>query len=407
MMVSLGRRALLSCSATAFFASAAGSAASSIQRRPELFFYPPAVRLADNSVLASPITIDGTQIAEGFPQIKEMSGVVLALYWFQIEPSPGNYNFSIVEHALSFWGKIDKKVVLDIATVGYPIYWVENGESVFRTPTPPEVLREVQTYEQQVRVIAPLHQMSSWNKRSTLLPSYFDPQFATAVEKMVRALSQFDGHPGLSKVRIATGIGSEDNPAFDGLKSSMPGWSNQAWLAYCKQMTEVYLSNFRRTQLEFDLDRIGWIYALGTAMDRMAADAFIQYLGSKYIFLAVDGLETANIAAWRLHQPTSGVARDIQYLQQQHAAGRAIGLEAGRAFSNPLFNNVDVIAAAIRDIGADRLVLFADAPATLNFQRLGLNAQNETTVRAMAPTAAQDIANRTRRLLTLIGYGDA
>ena len=407
MTVGLGRRlAIQNCVATAFL-TCVSAPALALQHRPELFFYPPAIRLEDGSILASPITIDSRQIAEAFPQIEEMAGVVLALYWSQIEPSAGNFDFSIIEHVFSFWKEIGKKIVLDVATVGYPMYRVENGKAVMKSATPADVLLKVETFIRPVRAIWPLGHPDKWRQLPTILPSYFDAQFLVEVSKMVNALARFDGDPTLSKVRIATGIGSEDNPTFDGLKSRIPGWSNRAWLVYCRHMTDIYLQNFSRTQLEFDLDRVGWVYALGTDADRADADQFIDYLQSKHVFLAVDGLDTANITAWRIQQTSSGIARDFQYLQEQHAAGRAIGLEAGHTFSNPLFTDADVIAAAVLAIGADRLVLFADAPATLNFRRFGLTPQNEITISIMAPAVRQSIADRAERLLTLIGYNES
>ena len=81
----------------------------------------------------------------------------------------------------------------------------------------------------------------------------------------------------------------------------------------------------------------------------------------------------------------------------------ALGL---RAVFNPRLANVDLLAAAALQIGANRLVLFADVPATLSYCRQGLTPQNKTTISMMSPSEIQEIARRASHLLTLLGYNE-
>ncbi|HUZ64016.1 MAG TPA: hypothetical protein VMU82_09950, partial [Acetobacteraceae bacterium] len=88
---------------------------------PQLFFYPPPYQLADGSLVASPVTVAAAQITTQFPRIREMSGVALLVYWSRLCPTAGRCDFSLIDKVLRYWGARGKKVVLGVATVGFPI----------------------------------------------------------------------------------------------------------------------------------------------------------------------------------------------------------------------------------------------------------------------------------------------
>ncbi len=399
----LSRRAFNFCGAATSLIYCRSATALPPFKRPELFFYPAPCRLADNSIMSSPVTIEKTQIAEDFPQITEMSGVVLVLYWSKVMPR-GKPDFSIIDHALDFWSPKGKKVVLDVATVGHPMFELDHGEEVFVTPTPDYILARIQTFAMAAPPIAPVRPVRTWEKRGTIFPVYWDKTFIEAVAHLVGLLAHYDGHPGLSKVRISTGILGEDNPTFDGLRSNMPGFSNAAWLQYCRTITDIYLRAFSHTQLEFDIDRIGWIYSRGTPDDRTHADQFVDYLRKRQVFLAMDGLDSVTVSMWRGDQSDGlGPARCLDYLTLRRATGDAVGLEGSPLF-NPRFQDISSIASAIRDVPADRLVLFGDLPGVLSFHRQGPTRQNETTRAVFPITELDKLYEQGSSLLELIGY---
>src|ERR1700730_8142672 len=89
--------------------------------RPQLFFYPPARRLSDGSESGGIVTLDPLQITSNFPAIPQMSGVVLVVIWSSLCPQADHCDFSPIDQVLDFWGARNKKVILNVATVGPPV----------------------------------------------------------------------------------------------------------------------------------------------------------------------------------------------------------------------------------------------------------------------------------------------
>ncbi len=351
----------------------------------------------------SPVAMSGHHVTTAFPQIEEMAGVVVTLYWSRIvrgeEP-----DFSLIDDTLAYWRARDKRVVLGVATVGHPLAEPDRGKPALATPTPDFVMAQVQTFTQDAPVIGPVRPRRDWGKMATRLPVYWDRIFIAQVERLVQLLSRYDGHPALAQVRISTGILGEDNPTFDGLRSDMPGFSNAAWLGYCRTMTDLYLKWFKHSQLEFDLDRVGWIYARGSPADRQAADDFVRYLRRNRVFLAMNGFDTVNIGAWQEGAANrSGPARCLDYLRQARSAGETVGVEGAPLF-NPRFTDTQTIGRAMVTLGAGRLVLFGDAPASLDYARHGLDAQNKATLDMFGLAETARLAAQAQSLIAAIGY---
>jgi len=380
----------------------AATSAGSAPLPPDLFFYPPPYRLSDGSIVFSPVAVEPSQVAEAFPKIKEMSGIAVILYWSQLCPREGYCDFSTIDHILNYWQTEQKKVILGIATVGPPMLFIRNGERTTDTASPNWLLRRTATYEQEATVIAPVRPVAPARRISATFPSYWDPNFHAAVQSLVTELSRYDGHPALAEVRISTGIMGEDNPSFAGLKSAMPGYSNRAWINYCRDMTDVFGRAFKRSRLEFDIDRLGYISALGTATERAAADEFVGYLNSRNVFLAMDGLDSVNVADWRSQRAT-GPAHSLNYIAARKELRSDVGLEGAPLF-NPRWQDIPYLVSAIKDLNADRLVLFGDVPGLLNFARYGENSLNETLLAAISPKRRPYLISRAQELMDLLGF---
>ena len=367
---------------------------------PALFFYSPPYRLSDGAIMFSPISVQKSQVAEAFPTIREMSGIAIICYWSLICPEPDRYDWSLIDHALQFWGDRGKKVILGIATVGHPMVVDTGTHRVVVGATPGWLLAKTPTYQAQTPLIAPVRPVSPPQRAQAMLPIYWSQPFIEAVSQLAARLARYDGHPAISTIRIPTGILGEDNPTFDGLKSAIPGFSNEAWISYCRTITDIHLHAFRRTCLEFDIDRLGWISARGSAADKRNADEFVSYLTDRDVFLAMNGFDEANVERWRHHDPT-GPARSMDYVS--HRRGREFGLE-GAPLLNPRWQDVEALASAFLDSGADRLVLFADVAGVLNRVREGPNPKNELIAEAISPKAAEKIAEHAQILLKRLGF---
>src|SRR5579863_1914412 len=167
-----------------------GAAVADAGQLPELFFYPPPYRLADGGVISSPVAVNPGQVAEEFPDIAEMSGVVIAVYWSRLCPEEQRCDFTLIDHALDYWGRRGKKVVLSVVTVGHPMTVSRSGIRSLETPTPNWLLRRVATFKMEAPPIVPVtHPYIPVPRVVTTLPSYWDQHFLAATKNMIRELA--------------------------------------------------------------------------------------------------------------------------------------------------------------------------------------------------------------------------
>ncbi|MGH9961833.1 MAG: hypothetical protein ACREBC_32670, partial [Pyrinomonadaceae bacterium] len=261
------------------------------------------------------MTIDTRQITLDFPAIDEMSGVALIVYWSQMCPSRFLCDFSLIDTVVDYWSRRSKRVILGVATVGYPI--LVNDEDSYETATPDWVLQDLRTYSSWASAIG------SKGDRPYVyatFPSYGDPRFVDYVRDLVKRLAKYDGYLGISYVRISTGILTEDFPSFRGFKWEIAGFGDLKWLDYCRRIVDIYLAHFRRSALEFDISYLSWAYVRGAPNVKAAVDQFIDYLISKRIFLAYNGLSSDSLALLEHPDPKNGDWRSLYYIRR--AVGR-------------------------------------------------------------------------------------
>jgi hypothetical protein len=368
----------------------------------ELYFYPPSF-----SREAMPHAFDPDWIVRNatteFPQIDEMSGVAVMLYWAQLCPAEDGCNFNIIDRILDFWAKAGKKVVLSVATIGPPIERFVSGKE-FISATPEWVLNKVATFRYPSNSffgIFPDWENMANNKQYTFpFPRYDDPRFLAEVKKLVQQLgARYDGNAVLTYVRIATGKAAEDNPIGRangyGPGTGMPGYTNHMWTDYSRKVTELYFASFHKSRLEFDM---GWmaIVAYGvktitpsTASEQKEAREFLDYLVRRNVFIAFNGIapqttnapvgttainpEAATCAGYDPRQPGA-----YMFLAELGRRGIAFGLEG---------NSLQSACEAPRNIGPileqsrpQRFVFFADTAGLINFHRQGLNEVNRFAV---------------------------
>ena len=347
--------------------------------------------------MLNPVAMDEASFTSEFPIIDELSGLVVMPYWSSLNPAPGVFDFGMIERALAYWEPSGRKLVIGLVCFGYPIRSM-TGKLI--EVVPGWVTARSAGFQQSVMVIGPVRPLAP-DEATIRLPLYWDPEYQAAQEELITMLARFDDHPGISKIRICTGIMGEDNPTFDGLLDGMPGFTNAAWIAYSRLVVGVYQRMFRTTTLEFDVDRLGFIKALGTPDERAHADAFMQYLEESGVFLAMDGFDPADAHAWR-DGKGNGPARSIDYLAAQVHAGRAVGLENGGIDQ---LDDADMLflGQQFRIIGARRLVLFPDAVAALNWARFGSNFQNASSEAVFGTARMARMATKARLLLDSIG----
>jgi hypothetical protein len=387
-------------------ASAAGSDPASmlLPERPQLFFYPPALRLSDGSESGGIVTLNPRQITTEFPAIPQMSGVVLVVIWSSLCPQADHCDFSPIDQVLEFWGARGKKVILNVATVGPPVKVLDVGAPRFVSSTPEWVLDLVATY---TAMTPTLGFIDGKNEAVARFPAYADPAFAELIERFVHGLARYDGHPVISQVRISTGRLGEDQPRL-GPKAALraiPGYTDLSWIAYCRSMTAIFRSTFKHTQLEFDLGRVGVSWAEGDEVVKRAADAFVEDLMAGKTFLQFNGLRDDTYENIGGDAQNAGIQHILYYLREARGRGTAVGLEAFAPMTDPRMQNVVSIVKAVRALRPKLLVLFPDSAALVYYENRGDQPSNAAEMKWINGHAnKQAAASHVHELLHALGY---
>ncbi len=360
---------------------------------PEVYFYPPPATYADGSVISSPVTVSQDQATTLFPAIPEMAGVVVIVNWSDVCPrSPTTCDFSMVDNILSYWGTRGKKVVLAFATVGFPTRALLPEGPRFVSATPDWLLDKARTYSATVPTLG---EVKGQRTELARFPEYSDPQFRSEVGRFVKALARFDGNPAIASVRISLGLLAEDNPNPVGaLRYQFPGFGHLDWLAYCRAMTSLFQASFHRTQLEFDMDVVGWIAAVGTAEERKAAADLVHELEAARVLLTFDGWDDDSSGLLNAPKPT-GPSLDLKVLRDVKSHGGHVGLEAIGPITSQSMQDPAALIRAADIVRPDRVVFFSFLAAIVREARSGPAVQTKTAMAfvQVQPTAAKSIEN--------------
>ena len=392
------RRAIARVAAAAALLSATSRGATARPLSTRVFSYPAAWRRPDDgAIMLSPIAVDAGSCTTGLPAIRELAGVVVMPLWSALNPAPGRFDFELIERALSYWSALGRSIVVGAVTFGYPVM---TSRARMQHPVPDWVLERARSFKQTVPVIGPVKPLSI-TQRDVVFPLYWDPFFQQAQLTLIEALGRFDGHPALSTVRICTGITGEDNPTFDGLRDAMPGFGNARWMGYTRAVLNRYRATFRRTTLEFDIDRLGFIESLGTDVERVLADRLVRNIAKDQIFLAMNGLDPANVKAW-LDGAMTGPAYSLRAVQHVQRAGGRVGVEGG-GLDQLNMADVDTLVTACRLICPDRLVVFPDAIVALDRRRHGTSPASALAEAVFGDARMTSLADKGARLMEGIG----
>jgi hypothetical protein len=160
---------------------------------------------------------------------------------------------------------------------------------------------------------------------------------------------------------------------------------------------DIYRSAFSKTPLEFDIDRLGFVSALGSPQEQAAAIRLLAKMESMGIFMAMDGFDTENIREW--HQgKRSGPAQSLAIVADMHRQGFPVGVEGAPMF-NPRLQDVATLAGAFHELGASRLVLFSDFTAMISFDRDGATDANHTWMSLLGKPARGALLEHSKDLL--------
>jgi hypothetical protein len=392
-----------------------------------LYFYPATTYLPDGvSRAGAPLTVSLDQITTSFPAIRETSGVILMISWNQLCPiSADTCDFSIVDGALAYWSSRGKKVVLNVATTGYPYTAWVGGAAQYVNETPAWVLADLGATGTYVGTPAvSIGSTPAGTIPQTTFPDYWDERFVQMSAAFAATLAaRYDGNPAVSYVRIPYGLQGEENPTvFGGQVSQYPaGFTFASWLDYNRKITDVYLSTFQRSTLEVDISFTPWIrqyaQAHNDAASVLLADQFVSYLIDRKdrVVVGYNGFEdTACLVLPGVTCPVASTPGGTQprkdilsaamgYIRQVKAAGGRYTLEGGTLL-NPDMSGPD-LAAATKFLAPERYTMWGGDAASLDYERSGfaIDAQNAGTLKWYGDAIARKVAAEGEALLSAIG----
>jgi hypothetical protein len=392
-----------------------------------LYFYPATTYLPDGvSRAGAPLAVSLEQITTSFPAIREMSGIILMISWNQLcEMSADTCDFSIIDSALAYWSSRGKRVVLNVATTGYPYAAWVGGVAQYLNETPAWVLATLGATGTYIATPAvSIGSIPAETIPETTFPDYWDDRFVQMSAAFAATLAaRYDGNPAVSYVRIAYGLQGEENPTvFGGQVSSYPaGFTFASWLDYDRKITDIYLSSFHRSTLEVDISFTPWIrqyaQAHNDAASVLLADQFVSYLidHEDRVVVGYNGFEdTSCLVLPGLTCPIASTPGGTQprkailtaamgYILQVKAAGGRFTLEGGTLL-NADMSGPD-LAAAMSFLAPERYTMWGGDAASLDYERNGfaIDAQNAATLKWYGDAVARKVAAEGEALLSAIG----
>ena len=172
-------------------------------------------------------------------QHPHLDAVVLNVWWREVEPQPGRYDFTEFKKQVKAWQNGGKGVV-----IGLGLY----GQARDDAQTPPWVYGQLDVRELRFKG------GGMARGREIRIPIVWDDGFVERyVEPMVKAFAvEFDGHPGVWYVQPGFGhIGNITcQPSAGGSVACLEaGWTADKWLEYCRRVMAVYRQHFRKTPI--------------------------------------------------------------------------------------------------------------------------------------------------------------
>lgn len=167
-----------------------------------------------------------------------LDAVVITVKWSQVEPEPGQFDFTALKEQVGEWGKAGKGVVINLM-----LY----GQEVDDQITPSWV------YQQGVESIW-FSGGGQAKGRKVRIPKVWDEYFfKNCLEPLIAEFARnFNGHPDIWYINLSFGhIGNMvTQPSKGGaLAVEEAGWTPEKWKNYCLSSVELYQKYFDRTPL--------------------------------------------------------------------------------------------------------------------------------------------------------------
>lgn len=344
--------------------------------------------LNNGEIFTSPIITSPSQVKWIDDVDNYVDGVVLLLYWSVLCPRKGECNFEVIDSAISHWSNKGKKVGLNIATVGYPIFQSKYYGGKIINATPKWVMRTAKTFERKTTIIEKdVYKRSSWE-----FPFYSDKNFQDESINLIKMLGKkYNKDTNVSFVRIGTGVVGEENPSTNGQNNGIPNFTNISWYDYVKMMTLAYINAFPDKELELDIVWAGWVYKYGSQEDVDVLNKFISLIESNNIVIGFNGMRATSLD--ELTRGSSPHAHNLNILNNYRNRGKSISLEGYGPPWDKMMTPYRNLVSIVCELKPVRVNFFGSFYQFANF---GLNDQQGTQ-----KTATEILAGRTANKMEL------
>ena len=367
---------------------------------PDLYFYKPPSVLANGTRVAGEGTFAVSEITTDIPAVQEMRGVILIVYWSTICPTEDHCDFSLIDQALDYWKRQGKKIVLGVATIGYPRKILRGGTEVLVGATPDWVMKRTGTYSRESVTFGEIGGNGLNSKAMTNFPKFWQPEYLTEIGKLIHQLAQrYDGNPTIAQLRMSLGLTTEEGPPVGWFGQTPPGYSEMGWIDICSKIVGMFEREFHKTRLEFDISRMasGYVFLKDPAY-KPAVDNLINSLEQHGVFLAYDTLRSDSDRDYKKNNYANALVQ--RFARNPAHNGGGLELNGGLWFHD----DIPDLAKVVNRIRPNRLVMFGPEAASLNYIRRGLNPQNKVVVDWFGPKVLQKEIDNMTQFMKLIGY---
>jgi hypothetical protein len=173
-----------------------------------------------------------------FSDNPNVAGTVLTYYWAQLEPQPGQFNWSIIDNDMKPWIAAGKSVIIRVSASGWK-NWQPKQNSVQGTPQ--------WVFDQGVKHVT--------DSDGSIKPEYWNPKFLSNLADFIHALAaKYDGNPYVVCIEMGIGDGGETkvdtgkDPNLLKLWQGI-GYTDAAWYGAITSIINMYVQNFTKTPL--------------------------------------------------------------------------------------------------------------------------------------------------------------
>lgn len=170
-----------------------------------------------------------------------LAGASLNFYWSDLEPTKGQFNWSLVDQQMSVWTSHGKHVILRVSTAGNNM----GGSSAQRTPQ--------WVFDEGVpHVTLP---------SGAVYPQYWSATWLKELDGFLSAFAaRYDGNPAITYIDVAVGNDGETIPIKDKLPVALPmmqsiGYTDQLWFSTIQKIIGLYTAHFHKTPLALQPDK--------------------------------------------------------------------------------------------------------------------------------------------------------